>query len=131
MRRFWLIPYLTYILAFGLIPLILTFYFVGFNPSSIKGLITDFPPGTFNLALYNTLLFATITALVSTLLALVLAIRVDSLPMRWQVPMSLIILVPYTIPFISSSMIWYTLFDPMYGPPSITYSSYFTYPCLT
>lgn len=116
MRRFWLIPYLIYILAFGLIPLILTFYFVGFTPTSIKGLIADFPPGTFNLALYNTLLFATMTALLSTMLALVLAIRVDSLPMKWQVPMSLIILVPYTIPFISSSMIWYTLFDPMYGP---------------
>ncbi len=30
--------------------------------------------------------------------------------------MSLIILIPYTISFISSSMIWHTLFDPMYGP---------------
>jgi multiple sugar transport system permease protein len=115
-RRSWLFPYLIYILAFGLIPLITTFYFVGFNPESIKGLILDFPPGTFNLALNNTLLFAAVTALISTLLALILAIRVDSLPMRWQVPMSLIILIPYTIPFISSSMIWYTLFDPMYGP---------------
>ncbi|MGC9153345.1 MAG: ABC transporter permease subunit [Vulcanisaeta sp.] len=116
MRKFWLVPYLLYILGFGLIPLILTFYFVGFNPSSIRGLIIDFPPGTFNLALFNTLLFATVTALISTLLALILAIRVDSLPMKWQIPMSLIILMPYTIPFMASSMIWYTLFDPMYGP---------------
>ncbi len=116
MRRFWVIPYLAYILVFGLIPLLLTFYFVGFNPVSIRGLITDFPPGTFNIALYNTLLFAVMSALISTLLALVLAIRVDSLPTRLQIPISLVILVPYTIPFISSSMIWYTIFDPLYGP---------------
>ncbi len=116
MKRWWLTPYLLYILGFGLIPLTLTFYFVGFNISSVKALIVDFPQGTFNLSIYNTLLFSTVTAFLSTLIALILAIRVDSLPIRWQVPLSLLILAPYTIPFTAATMIWYTFFDPMYGP---------------
>lgn len=116
MRQFWIGPYIAYIVAFGLLPLLLTFYLVGFNPSAVESLFLDFPPGTFQLALYNTLLFASATALISTLLALILAIRVDSLPRRWQIPLSLLILVPYTIPFTASTMVWYTIFDPLYGP---------------
>ena len=116
MRRFWLAPYLAYIAAFGVIPFVLTFYFVGFNISSIKALFLDFPPGTFQISLLNTLLFATVSALFATLLAVVLAVRVDSLPAKWQTPLSLVILIPYTIPFTASTMVWYTMFDPVYGP---------------
>jgi len=116
MRRWWLAPYVAYIVGFGLIPFALTFYFVGLNASSIKALFLDFPPGTFQLAVENTLLFSATSALFATLLALVLATRVDSLPKRWQMPLSLLILSPYTIPFTASTMVWYTMFDPLYGP---------------
>jgi ABC-type sugar transport systems, permease components len=116
MRRWWLAPYVAYIVGFGLIPFALTFYFVGLNASSIKALFLDFPPGTFQLTVENTLLFSATSALFATLLALVLATRVDSLPKRWQMPLSLLILSPYTIPFTASTMVWYTMFDPLYGP---------------
>ncbi len=76
-----------------------------------------FPINIFNISLINTLVFSISVAVFAVLMALALAVRVDSLPDKWQTPpLSLLILLPFTIPFTASTLVWRTIFDARYGP---------------
>ncbi|AWR93763.1 ABC transporter permease subunit [Acidianus brierleyi] len=96
------IPYLTYIIAFGIIPFSYTFYIVGSNASSLSKAFILIPIDT---VIYNTFIFAFLSALFSTIIGLFLAIGIDILP-KGKRPISLLSMLPYTIPFTSSALIW-------------------------
>ncbi len=113
MNRTWLWPYVAYIVGFGLIPMLATFYLVGANSREV---LRVFPVNIFNISLINTLVFSVSVAVFAVLMALALAVRVDSLPDKWQTPLSLLILLPFTIPFTASTLVWRTVFDARYGP---------------
>ncbi|ACP36697.1 binding-protein-dependent transport systems inner membrane component [Sulfolobus islandicus L.S.2.15] len=104
------IPYLVYIIIFGIIPLILTFVIVGVNLSSaIKSSFSIAPPLEI---IYNTFFFSLFTAVVSTLLGYIIAITVDMYPKKLLI---LLILLPFTIPFTASALIWVISFYGGYG----------------
>ncbi|MEM4944333.1 MAG: ABC transporter permease subunit [Saccharolobus sp.] len=94
------IPYLSYITLFGIIPLILTFIIVGLNFSSAKSAFSIINPIEI---IYNTFYFSLFTAIVSTILGFILAVGVDIYPKKILI---LLALLPFTIPFTSSALIW-------------------------
>ncbi|MEM0068751.1 MAG: ABC transporter permease subunit [Saccharolobus sp.] len=94
------IPYLSYITLFGIIPLILTFIIVGLNFSSAKSAFSITNPIEI---IYNTFYFSLFTAMVSTILGFILAVGVDIYPKKILI---LLALLPFTIPFTSSALIW-------------------------
>ncbi|MEM3353483.1 MAG: ABC transporter permease subunit [Saccharolobus sp.] len=94
------IPYLSYITLFGIIPLILTFIIVGLNFSSAKSAFSITNPIEI---IYNTFYFSLFTAIVSTILGFILAVGVDIYPKKILI---LLALLPFTIPFTSSALIW-------------------------
>ncbi|MEM0304835.1 MAG: ABC transporter permease subunit [Saccharolobus sp.] len=94
------IPYLSYITLFGIIPLILTFIIVGLNFSSARSAFSITNPIEI---IYNTFYFSLFTAMVSTILGFILAVGVDIYPKKILI---LLALLPFTIPFTSSALIW-------------------------
>jgi multiple sugar transport system permease protein len=112
MKSYWLWPYIIYIVGFGLVPMLATFYLVGVD---LKTALRGLPLDVFNQALTNTIIFSLSVAVFAVLMALILAVRVDSLPDKWQTPLSLLILLPFTIPFTASTLVWRTVFDARYG----------------
>ena len=126
-------PYIVYIIGFGLIPFIYTFFFFGVHLSSaFKGL--SLVP--LNEIVYNTFFFSFFTALFSSIIGLILAVAIDAIKKGSRV-LSLLIMLPYTIPFTSSALIWaisfygkygwfsYLLhinFDPLYFPSTALYA---------
>ncbi|WP_338604494.1 ABC transporter permease subunit [Sulfolobus tengchongensis] len=110
MRVKYSIPYLIYIVIFGLVPLFLTFVIVGLNLSSaLKSAFAVTSPLEI---IYNTFYFALFTAIVSTILGLILAITIDMYPKKYLI---LLVLLPFTIPFTSSALIWVISFYGGYG----------------
>ncbi|BBD72265.1 ABC transporter permease [Sulfodiicoccus acidiphilus] len=92
-------PYLVYLFLLGLVPFLWTFL-IGLNPAGISEALKGLPVG---LILYNTFAFATITALASTGLGLLLAVSADALEDRVTSGLAML---PYSIPFTSSALIW-------------------------
>ena len=93
------LPYLVYIFILGLVPFIWTFL-IGLNPSGISQAVKGLPVG---LVMYNTIIFSVVTALASSGLGLLLAISADALEGRVT---SALVMLPYSIPFTSSALIW-------------------------
>lgn len=105
------IPYLVYIIGFGLIPFFYTFVFFGLHISSaFKGLVLV----PLNEVVYNTFFFSFVTALGSSIIGLILAVAVDLLPKGKRI-VSLLLMLPYTIPFTSSALVWTISFYGKYG----------------
>lgn len=96
------IPYLIYIFAFGVIPFLGAFLVLGINPTSAFSMFKFVPVGT---VILNTLIFAFFTAALSSLIGTVLAVGVEVLPKGKRL-VSLLIMLPYTVPFTSSALIW-------------------------
>ncbi len=96
------IPYLSYIIAFGVLPFALTFIFVGLNFKSAFQGINLVP---LNVIIYNTLFFSLFTALASSIVGTFLAIGIDMIS-KGKRALSLLVMLPYTIPFTSSALIW-------------------------
>ncbi|WP_048100334.1 ABC transporter permease subunit [Candidatus Acidianus copahuensis] len=94
--------YLVYIIIFGLIPFVSTFAIVGDDPKAIVQVFSSVPV---DIVIYNTLIFSFFTALFSSILGLLLAVMVDMLHKGKRL-ISLLIMLPYTIPFTSSALIW-------------------------
>jgi len=109
MRVKYSLPYLIYITIFGIVPLFLTFVIVGLNINSIKSVFTIANPLQI---IYNTFYFSLFTALVSTVLGYILAVTVDMYPKKYII---LLALLPFTIPFTSSALIWVISFYGGYG----------------
>lgn len=109
MRVKYSLPYLVYITIFGIVPLFLTFIIVGLNINSIKSVFTIANPLQI---IYNTFYFSLFTALVSTALGYILAVTVDMYPKKYII---LLALLPFTIPFTSSALIWVISFYGGYG----------------
>lgn len=103
------IPYLVYITIFGILPLILTFVIVGLNFNLAKSAFSITNIGEI---IYNTFYFSLFTAIVSTILGFILAIGVDMFPKKVLI---LLALLPFTIPFTSSALIWVISFYGGYG----------------
>ena len=103
------IPYLVYITIFGILPLILTFVIVGLNFNLAKSAFSITNVGEI---IYNTFYFSLFTAIVSTILGFILAIGVDMFPKKVLI---LLALLPFTIPFTSSALIWVISFYGGYG----------------
>ncbi|QIJ32902.1 ABC transporter permease subunit [Acidianus sulfidivorans JP7] len=96
------IPYLGYIIGFGILPFVSTFILFGVNFSqAIKGLSVV----PLNQIMYNTLFFSIFTAIFSSVIGLLLAIAIDMISKGKRV-LSLLVMLPYTIPFTSSALIW-------------------------
>ncbi|ARM76729.1 ABC transporter permease subunit [Acidianus manzaensis] len=126
-------PYLAYIIGFGILPFAFTFVLFGVNyNSAIRGL-TVVP---LDQIIYNTLFFSVFTAILSSLIGLLLAIAIDIIG-RGKRILSLLVMLPYTIPFTSSALIWaislfggygwFTYFlglkyDPLYFPSTALYA---------
>ncbi|BDC18539.1 ABC transporter permease subunit [Acidianus sp. HS-5] len=96
------IPYLTYIIALGIIPFGATFLLVGLDFKSAFQGINLVP---LNMVIYNTLFFSFFTALASSLIGTFLAVGVDMIS-KGRRALSLLVMLPYTIPFTSSALIW-------------------------
>ncbi|MFP3164066.1 MAG: ABC transporter permease subunit [Acidianus hospitalis] len=96
------IPYLGYILGFGIIPFALTFAFVGLNAKTAFQGINLVP---LNVIIYNTFFFSFFTALFSSIIGTFLAVGIDIIS-KGKRALSLLIMLPYTIPFTSSALIW-------------------------
>jgi multiple sugar transport system permease protein len=95
------IPYIAYITVFAVIPFIATFVIAGVN-YNLKPI--DLIP--LEEVLYNTFIFSVFTAIFSTIIGYFLAIAVDMLTRRWARITSLLIVLPFTIPFTASALIW-------------------------
>jgi multiple sugar transport system permease protein len=96
------IPYLVYIFGFGVIPFLYTFYIVGANLDQLGKVFVLIPLG---LVVYNTFAFSFLSAIASTVIGSFLAMAVD-LMSRGKRVVSLLSMLPYTIPFTSSALIW-------------------------
>ncbi|MFP3205313.1 MAG: ABC transporter permease subunit [Metallosphaera yellowstonensis] len=96
------IPYLIYIFAFGIIPFFGAFLILGVNISSAFSVFKFVPVG---LVVENTLIFSFFTAVLSSVLGTLLAVAVEILPKGKRLA-SLLVMLPYTIPFTSSALIW-------------------------
>ena len=107
------VPYIVYIVAFGVIPFAATFYIVG----------VDYRAALVSLALVplrevfiNTVVLAVSNAVFATLIGLIAAVAIDSLSIRYQRPLSLATVLPHTVPFVSAALIWYiSLYGGGYG----------------
>ncbi|MEM0120410.1 MAG: ABC transporter permease subunit [Thermoprotei archaeon] len=113
-NRFFYTPALAYLLAFGVFPLILSVYFSSPNTrfSSYVALF-EFPQ--LPIVIRNTLIFSFGTAGFATLLGLVLAVFADSLKRGGRLT-SILVYLPFTVPFTASALIWTTIYDPIFGP---------------
>ncbi len=94
-------PYLVYVSVFGIIPFLGAFVLLGVNLRSAFS-IFDLVPLEI---VVNTLIFSFCTALFSAIIGTILAITVD-LVKRGSRLLSLLTMLPYTIPFTSSALIW-------------------------
>ncbi|MCG3109048.1 Trehalose/maltose transport system permease protein MalF [Metallosphaera sp. J1] len=95
-------PYLVYITAFGIVPFLGAFALLGVNFKSAFSIFELVPLGQI---VVNTLIFAFFTALLSAVVGTILAILVD-MTSRGSRMISLLTMLPYTIPFTSSALIW-------------------------
>ncbi|BCS92573.1 ABC transporter permease subunit [Metallosphaera javensis (ex Sakai et al. 2022)] len=95
-------PYLVYITAFGIVPFLGAFALLGVNFKSAFSIFELVPLGQI---VVNTLIFAFFTALLSAVVGTILAILVD-MTSRGSRLISLLTMLPYTIPFTSSALIW-------------------------
>lgn len=107
-------PALVYLVAFGVFPLLLSVYFSSPN-SSLSSYIALFEFPQLPLVIRNTLIFSFGTAGFATLLGLALAVFADSLPRGGRLA-SILVYLPYTVPFTAGALIWTTIYDPIYGP---------------
>ena len=96
------LPYLVYIVAFGLVPFAFTFVLVGANLNAALQVFSLVPVST---VVYNTLVFSLVSAVGTTVLGTILAIAVD-MAKRGKRALSLLVVLPYTVPFTSSALIW-------------------------
>jgi len=109
------LPYAAYIVAFGLAPFLATFAYMGVGLRPALTLLTAIRP-YLGLVFYNTFLLAVGQALGATLIGLIEAIIVDSLSERLRTPLSLLLMLPYTVPFTSAALMWViSLYGEGYG----------------
>ncbi|MCY0859976.1 MAG: ABC transporter permease subunit [Sulfolobaceae archaeon] len=94
------LPYLIYIFVFGVIPVVLTFFFVGVGIKSALSMFSVISPYE---VLYNTFYFALFTAVFSVIIGYILAITADITNSRI---VYILAILPFTIPFTSSALIW-------------------------
>ncbi|PSN94728.1 hypothetical protein B9Q06_08230 [Candidatus Marsarchaeota G2 archaeon ECH_B_2] len=107
-------PALVYLAAFGVFPLLLSIYYS--SPSSgLSSYVALFEFPQLPIVIRNTLIFSFGTAGFATLLGLLLAVFADSLP-RGSRLASILVYLPFTVPFTASALIWTTIYDPIYGP---------------
>jgi len=101
--------------VFGLAPFLATFAYMGVGLRSALTLLTAIRP-YLGLVFYNTFLLAVGQALGATLIGLIEAIIVDSLSERLRTPLSLLLMLPYTVPFTSAALMWViSLYGEGYG----------------
>ncbi|MCH1770460.1 MULTISPECIES: ABC transporter permease subunit [Metallosphaera] len=96
------IPYLGYIVALGIVPFLYTFVYFGLNLSQSLTSLSTLPISE---VFWNTVIYAGLTAIISALIGLILAVAVDILP-RGKLIVSLLIMLPYTLPFTSAALVW-------------------------
>ncbi len=107
-------PALVYLVAFGVLPLLLSVYYSSPNPN-LSSYVALFEFPQLPLVIRNTLIFSFGTAGFATLLGLLLAVFADSLPRGGRLA-SILVYLPFTVPFTASALIWTTIYDPLYGP---------------
>lgn len=113
-KRVFYIPAVVYLIAFGLIPLLISVY-LSAPSSNLSSYVELFQFTDFSTVVYNTLFFALGTAVFAILIGMAFAILVDS-RRRAKRAISLVAYLPYMIPFTASALVWATLFNPGYGP---------------
>lgn len=96
-------PYVAYITAFGVVPFFATFALVGLDFRSALVALRLVPVGQVFL---NTFILAVATSVLGTLIGLVAAVAVDMLDVKYQRPLSLLTVLPHTVPFVSAALIW-------------------------
>ncbi|BBG24302.1 ABC transporter permease [Sulfuracidifex tepidarius] len=126
------IPYIIYIAIFAIFPFVFTFIFAGLH-FSLKSIgiipITEI--------VKNTFIFSVFTAVFATVVGYFLAIVADMLTRRWARLFSLFVILPFTIPFTASALIWsislygggygwftyllHIAYDPLYFPSTAIY----------
>jgi multiple sugar transport system permease protein len=109
------LPALVYLVAFGVAPLVISIYYSSPN-THLSSYVTLFEFPELPTVIRNTLIFSFGTAGFSTALGLVLAVFVDSLPRVGGRISSILVYLPFTVPFTASALIWTTIYDPLYGP---------------
>ncbi|MEM0279936.1 MAG: ABC transporter permease subunit [Metallosphaera sp.] len=95
-------PYLIYIFAFGVVPFVGAFALLGVNLKSAFSIFSIVPVRE---VIINTLIFSFFTALLSAIIGTLLALSVDMMR-RGSRLVSLLTMLPYTVPFTSSALIW-------------------------
>ncbi|WP_292319959.1 ABC transporter permease subunit [Caldisphaera sp.] len=104
-------PYLIYITALGIIPFVATFYIAGIASHQVILIYKLYPIIEI---IDNTFVYTIGVSFLTTLLGLLAAIAIDSIDnRRVQLLLSFMVMLPYTIPFTSSALIWSISF---YGP---------------
>ena len=98
------LPYLAYIMAFGVAPFVATFVIVGLD---YRAALVSLALVPLRQVFINTLVLAFANAGFSTLIGLAAAVAVDSLRERYQGPLALAVVIPHTVPFVSAALIWY------------------------
>ncbi|MFP3402404.1 MAG: ABC transporter permease subunit [Acidilobus sp.] len=96
-------PYVAYIVAFGIIPFAATFALVGVDYHSALVTLSLVPVAKI---FENTLILAVMTSTFGTLIGLLAAVAVDMLSVRYQRVLSLLTVLPHTVPFVSAALIW-------------------------
>ena len=103
MRARYSIPYTAYIFAFGVAPFIATFVYMGLGYRDALLLMKVVP---MRLIMYNTFVLALGTAVGATVIGLLEAVITDSIISKFRTPLSLLFMVPYTVPFTSAALMW-------------------------
>ncbi len=107
------LPYTAYIFAFGVAPFVATFIYMGLGYRDALLLMRVMP---MRLILYNTFLLAVGTAVGATVLGLIEAVIADSIAARLRTSLSLLFMIPYTVPFTSAALMWViSLYGEGYG----------------
>jgi ABC-type glycerol-3-phosphate transport system permease component len=112
--RVFYIPAVAYLFLFALVPLAISVY-LSAPSSDLSSYVSLFELTDFPRVVYNTLVFAVGTAVLSVVIGGAFAVLVDSRK-RAKRAISLVAYLPYMIPFTASALIWATLFNPGYGP---------------
>ncbi len=97
------VPYMLYVLAFGVAPFIATFIIVGFDYHSALLALSLVPVKEI---FANTIVMAVMNSVLGVILGTLAAVAIDMLSVRYQRPLTLATVLPHTVPFVSAALIW-------------------------
>ena len=97
------LPYLAYVMLFGVVPFVATFVLVGLDLRTALLTLRLVPVGEI---FWNTVIMAVLNSVFSVVIGTLAAIAIDMLSVRYQRPLTIAFVLPHTVPFVSAALIW-------------------------